>query len=195
MIYATRLDRTREPTTSKCVVPSIFICGPRSLDASAPRHETHHSPSTKTFVPSGMPAVPASLSNRSSVVPAERRQWTPAVRTIDHPAVNGSAMAPPTHRLRSQHLVPSKRSTVRSGRTPAGRSVRSSTTMRAVSASPPPTLATLCGRPNEPNQPTPPHTTHAESRRTGGTRSSSCSRDATPKHLRPPVSPITSGPF
>jgi|GEM_PF-5875946 len=175
MIYATRLDRTREPNHQQMRRPvHIHLLLPgRGALTPQPRHERTATPlpfnEKHSFHRNARRA--ASLSNRSSVVPAERHQWTPAVRTID-PSLStakrhGSTNPPASDRNTSFHL--NDQQSVPAERQPADPFVQARL-WRAVFASPPPTLATLCGRPNEPNL-HPPHTTHAESRRTGGTRS------------------------
>lgn len=126
MIDEARLEPTSEPhhQQKRRPVHSCFFC-----QATEPHRpgldrtwaaKPHHINDKASFHRN---ASSTAKSIRSSVVPAERYQ---AVRA----AVRTHRSAGPRQptRLKSKSLVPSKRSTARSVRTPAGRSARSRTT-------------------------------------------------------------------
>lgn len=177
--------RTQPPANASSRPYSSSPAGPRSLDASAStREDSNTTPlQRKTFVPSERPPcrVPVESLLRSS-----RRTTSMDTSSADDRPILVNGKAPWLHQptgLRSQHLVPSKRSTVRSGRTPAGRSVRSSTTMEGGLRFASPNLSHTL-RPAQRTEPTP--SAHHPRRITPyrwNAIHSSCSRDATPKHF------------
>lgn len=181
---------TQPPANASSRPSSSSPAGPRSFDASASiREDSKTTPlQRKTFVPSERPPcrVPVESLLRSS----RRTTSMDTSSADDRPIlVNGKAPRltnpPASDRNTSFHL--NDQQSVPAERQPADPFVQARL-WRAVFTSPPPTLATLCGRPNEPNL-HPPHTTHAESRRTGGTRSTVRAAETQPQSTSATASP------
>lgn len=117
------------PTTSKSVVPFLLLSYCQAtephrpgLDRTGTRTPRHNTENASFHRDASSAAQPI----RSSVVPAERHRSVQAVRT-PRIAVPRQPTAPTSNRL-----APSERSTVRSSRSPARRSDRSSTTSPGV---------------------------------------------------------------
>ena len=126
VIDETRLEPTSEPhhQQKRRPAPTLLLLSGHGATPTMPRQDKTSTPrainENHSFYRN---ASSTAKSIRSSAVPAERHQ---AVRAAVRTPRSAGARQPTA--LTSNRLVPSKRSTVRSSRTPASRPDRSSTT-------------------------------------------------------------------